>query len=120
MSENTHKHQENHTSWTVGRGLAAAAALCSGASPRPPAVAATHTTDTTAPRRGTLVSLTPVLSRDATGVRTFPAGRDIATDTVRYGVTGYRLTYRTVDPYGKPTTATGLLALPADFDTVRR
>ncbi|MEV6741260.1 hypothetical protein AB0N14_31865 [Streptomyces sp. NPDC051104] len=85
-----------------------------------PAVAATHTPDTTAPRRGTLVSLTPVLSRDATGVRTFPAGRDIATDTVRYGVTGYRLTYRTVDPYGKPTTATGLLALPADFDTVRR
>ncbi|MGW5605041.1 alpha/beta hydrolase [Streptomyces sp. NPDC003753] len=116
MSEDTCKHQENHTSWTVGRGLAAAAALLLAGLAAAPAVAATHTPDapdTTAPRRGTLVSLTPVLSRDATGVRTFLAGRDIATDTVRYGVTGYRLTYRTVDPYGKPTTATGLLTLPA-------
>lgn len=33
-------------------------------------------------------------------------------DTVRYGVVAYRLVYRTVDPYGRPTTASGLLALP--------
>ncbi|MEU3991945.1 lipase [Streptomyces platensis] len=32
--------------------------------------------------------------------------------TVRYGVAAYRLVYRTVDPYGRPTTASGLLALP--------
>ncbi|MGY0058820.1 alpha/beta hydrolase family protein [Streptomyces sp. LZ34] len=32
--------------------------------------------------------------------------------TVRYGVDAYRLVYRTVDPYGRPTTASGLLVLP--------
>lgn len=34
------------------------------------------------------------------------------TDTERHGVSAYRLTYRTVTPYGQPTTATGLLTLP--------
>ncbi|MFB8087382.1 lipase [Streptomyces sp. NPDC055992] len=33
-------------------------------------------------------------------------------DTVRYGVTAYRLVYRTVDAHGRPTTASGLVALP--------
>jgi dienelactone hydrolase len=32
--------------------------------------------------------------------------------TLRYGVETYRLVYRTVDPHGRPTTASGLLALP--------
>ncbi len=62
--------------------------------------------------RGALVSVIPVAERGAGQVREFLAGRDIATDPVRYGVRAYRLTYRTVDPYGKPTTATGLLSLP--------
>ncbi|WP_230993237.1 alpha/beta hydrolase [Streptomyces endocoffeicus] len=62
--------------------------------------------------RGALVSVTPVADHDAGQVREFLAGRDIAIDPVRYGVRAYRLTYRTVDPYGKPTTATGLLTLP--------
>ncbi|MFD3515755.1 lipase [Streptomyces sp. NPDC058657] len=30
----------------------------------------------------------------------------------RHGVVAYRLTYRTVDPQGRPTTASGLLVLP--------
>ncbi|MEU7244954.1 alpha/beta hydrolase family protein [Streptomyces sparsogenes] len=33
-------------------------------------------------------------------------------NTVRYGVDAYRLVYRTVDPHGRPTTASGLLVLP--------
>ncbi|MFE4513579.1 alpha/beta hydrolase family protein [Kitasatospora sp. NPDC056783] len=32
--------------------------------------------------------------------------------TVRFGVDTYRLVYRTVDPGGRPTTASGLLVLP--------
>jgi hypothetical protein len=32
--------------------------------------------------------------------------------TVRYGVRTYQLVYRTVDPWGRPTVASGLLALP--------
>ncbi|MFJ7421574.1 lipase [Streptomyces uncialis] len=31
---------------------------------------------------------------------------------VRHGVTAYRLVYRTVDPHGEPTTASGLFAVP--------
>ncbi|MFC3576609.1 alpha/beta hydrolase family protein [Streptomyces yaanensis] len=112
MSDDTRKSQEKHTSWTVRRGLAAMAALLLAGLAAAPAVAATDGQDTARDRRGALVSVTPVVSRDATGVRTFLADRDIATDTVRYGVRAYRLTYRTVDPYGKPTTATGLLTLP--------
>ncbi|GAA2358438.1 hypothetical protein SVIO_008450 [Streptomyces violaceusniger] len=70
------------------------------------------TADRDTAHRGTVVSVVPVADRDAGQVREFLAGSDIATDSVRYGVRAYRLTYRTVDPYGKPTTATGLLTLP--------
>ncbi|MFJ9115973.1 alpha/beta hydrolase [Streptomyces sp. NPDC102394] len=62
--------------------------------------------------RGELLSVVPVARHDAQGVRRFLDERGIAADPVRYGVRAYRLTYRTVDPYGKPTTATGLLTLP--------
>lgn len=62
--------------------------------------------------RGTLVSVTPVADRGIRQVKEFLAGQDVATDPVRHGVRAYRLTYRTVDPYGRPTTATGLLTLP--------
>ncbi|GAB2697251.1 alpha/beta hydrolase family protein [Kitasatospora kifunensis] len=34
------------------------------------------------------------------------------TGTVRFGVDAYQLVYRTVDPEGRPTTASGLLVLP--------
>lgn len=37
--------------------------------------------------------------------------------TDRYGVRAYRLVYRTVDPLGRPTTASGLLALPINNRT---
>ncbi len=32
--------------------------------------------------------------------------------SVRYGIRSYRLVYRTVDPFGRPTTASGLMVLP--------
>src|SRR5258708_7141298 len=34
------------------------------------------------------------------------------TGRVRYAVTGYRITYTTIDPRGRPTTASGLVVLP--------
>jgi hypothetical protein len=34
------------------------------------------------------------------------------TGRVRYGVTGYRITYATIDPRGRPSTASGLVMLP--------
>ncbi|MER6526890.1 alpha/beta hydrolase [Streptomyces sp. NPDC001508] len=109
MSDETRKSPVRQISWRTKKGLPAAAALLlAGVAVAPVATAAERHTD----RRGTLLSVTAVADRDAGQVREFLAGRDIATDPVRYGVRAYRLTYRTVDPYGKPTTATGLLTLP--------
>lgn len=111
MSDETRKHHEKQTSWRIRRGLAGAAALLlAGLAVAPVAAAADGPGQRT--RRGDLVSVTPVADRDADAVRAFLRGQDTATDPVRYGVRAYRLTYRTVDPYGGPTTATGLLTLP--------
>lgn len=110
MSDETRKSQETRTSWRSRRGLAGAAALLlAGLAVAPVAAAGGQTHQ---PRRGELVSVTPVADHDATQVRTFLTKRDVAADPVRYGVRAYRLTYRTVDPHGNPTTATGLLTLP--------
>jgi pimeloyl-ACP methyl ester carboxylesterase len=109
MSHETRKSQEKRTSWRTRRGLAGAAALLlAGLAVAPVAVAGERHTGP----RGSLVAVTPVADRDAAQVRKFLAGRDVAADPVRYGVRAYRLTYRTVDPYGRPMTATGLLTLP--------
>ncbi|MFJ2954330.1 lipase [Streptomyces sp. NPDC087270] len=63
--------------------------------------------------RGQLVS--------ARQVRTLATKQDVAaavaaagfdTGTIRFGVDAYQLVYRTVDPEGRPTTASGLLVLP--------
>ncbi|MEU6254065.1 alpha/beta hydrolase [Streptomyces sp. NPDC047043] len=110
MSDETRKSHETRTSWRARRGLAGAAALLlAGLAAAPVAAAGEQTRQT---RRGDLVSVTPVADRDAGQVRRFLAGRDVSAGPVRYGVRAYRLTYRTVDPYGKPTTASGLLTLP--------
>ncbi|MFG2723440.1 alpha/beta hydrolase [Streptomyces sp. NPDC048416] len=66
------------------------------------------------PPRGTLVSLEPVSSLSSTQVADFLKAGEVDSAGVRYGVRGYRVTYRTITPEGRPTTATGLLVLPAD------
>ncbi|MEV5610422.1 alpha/beta hydrolase [Streptomyces sp. NPDC052225] len=67
-------------------------------------------------RRGALVSVTPVAALDRAAVTAWLGERDIDTDSVRHGVRAYRLTYRTVDAYGRPTLATGLFTLPTGGD----
>ncbi|MFJ4657591.1 hypothetical protein ACIP5Y_40540 [Nocardia sp. NPDC088792] len=57
-----------------------------------------------------LLTLTP----DQVKARMTDAGFD--TSAVRFAVDTYRLVYATVDPAGKATTATGLLAVPAGSD----
>lgn len=86
-------------------GIAAPAALAA------PAARATASAASTA-ARGDLVSVVPLdtLDRDQVVAELGTLGIDAA--TVRYGVRAYRLTYATVDPQGRPTTATGLLVLP--------
>lgn len=65
--------------------------------------------------RGTLVSATPLYvlaGPDAVVAELAAAG--FGTDTVRHGVEAYQLVYRTVDAHGRPTTASGLVAVPHD------
>ncbi|MET9364089.1 lipase [Streptomyces sp. NPDC006632] len=94
------------------------AAVCCGLLLLGPAVA----TAAPAPRppaqqnergRGALVSaekLYTLATPEAVTAELGAAG--FGSDGVRYGVVAYRLLYRTVDPHGVPTTASGLLVLP--------
>ncbi|MFJ6612850.1 lipase [Streptomyces sp. NPDC091289] len=49
-------------------------------------------------------------TREAVAAELTKAGFDAS--QARHGVDAYRLTYRTVDPQGRPTTASGLVVLP--------
>ncbi|MBV9855593.1 MAG: hypothetical protein JOY82_13940 [Streptosporangiaceae bacterium] len=63
--------------------------------------------------RGELVSATPLRTLPGkAAVKTELASDGFSTRYARYGVRTYRLVYRTVDAKGRPTTASGLLALP--------
>lgn len=65
--------------------------------------------------RGQLVSATPLRTlATAAAVRSELTGDGFDASAVRYGVRSYRLVYRTVDSRGRPTTASGLMVLPAD------
>ena len=95
---------------------APAAAVALAAAPAQAATTSTATTSTASTsHRGQLVSVTPLRTlpnRAAVTARLKADGFDPATD--RYGVRTYRLVYRTVDAKGRPTTASGLLALPVN------
>lgn len=101
---------------------ACAAAVCCGlllsgpavatAAPAPVGRAHAHTPAEES-GRGTLVSaekLYTLATPRAAAAELAAAG--FAGDTARHGVVAYRLVYRTVDAYGRPTTASGLFALP--------
>lgn len=67
--------------------------------------------------RGTLVSAEKLYTLEnphAVAAELGAAGFE--DDTVRHGVVAYRLVYRTVDPYGRPTTASGLFVLPLNSE----
>ncbi|MFE7541939.1 alpha/beta hydrolase [Streptomyces platensis] len=62
--------------------------------------------------RGTLLSLKPLGRLSRAEVISQAQKQDLEADSARHGVAAYRLTYRTITPDGRPTTASGLLALP--------
>ncbi|MFD8209829.1 alpha/beta hydrolase [Streptomyces sp. NPDC059695] len=100
----------------VRRSLAAATAVVLTALAAAPAVAASEPRPARAAQqstaRGELLGVTPVADLSRAEVAAFLKGAGIDPATVRHGVRGYRITYRTVTPQGAPTTATGLLVLP--------
>ncbi|MFI1421741.1 alpha/beta hydrolase family protein [Streptomyces sp. NPDC020731] len=103
---------------------AGAAAVCCGLLLTGPAVAAAATAPTAHVQaqheergRGTLVSaekLYTLVSPQAVAAELKAAGFE--SGTVRHGVAAYRLVYRTIDPHGRPTTASGLFVLPLNHE----
>ncbi|MEU5306584.1 alpha/beta hydrolase [Streptomyces noursei] len=116
------------TSRPALRLAAAGAAVLLAALPAAPALAAPPTAahpaaatarhpaaDTTGPTpdaRGTLLSVTPLGTRDRATLIAQARQAGLDAGTVRHDVTLHRLTYRTRTPDGRPTTASGLLVLP--------
>ncbi|BCB82202.1 hypothetical protein GCM10022251_46360 [Phytohabitans flavus] len=63
--------------------------------------------------RGRIVAVQPLRTLTTKDdVARVLAAAEFKTDEVRYGVDTYQLIYRTVDPAGQPTVASGLVALP--------
>ncbi|AWZ05747.1 MULTISPECIES: lipase family protein [unclassified Streptomyces] len=94
-------------------GLAAPAALAAPiAASTATAGGSERSAERSAAARGALLAFTPLdrLSRADVAAQLSSFGMD--SSTVRHGIAAYRLTYATVDPQGRPTTATGLLVLP--------
>ncbi|MEW9528519.1 alpha/beta hydrolase family protein [Microbispora sp. NPDC049125] len=90
----------------------AAAVLMAGSSPVLAAPGMRRAPDV---ERGQVVSVKPLAALSARQVSAAlkgDAGGAWDTAKVRYGVRTYRLVYRTVDASGRPTTASGLVALP--------
>ncbi|WP_019925200.1 hypothetical protein [Nocardia sp. BMG111209] len=65
---------------------------------------------------GQLIGAEHLRTYSADEVRTELTGNGFDPGTTRFGVDTYRLRYRTTDPGGHETTATGLLALPRTAD----
>ncbi|MFG1604956.1 alpha/beta hydrolase family protein [Actinoplanes sp. NPDC049265] len=67
----------------------------------------------TAGGRGEVVAVNALRSLERVAdVRAELAGAGFGTDSVRFGVDTFQVVYRTVDPAGRPTVASGLLSLP--------
>jgi hypothetical protein len=64
------------------------------------------------PQHGTIVSAKRVQHLSPRQIRTTLKTDEFSAAKVRYGVDAYRLVYRTVDPAGHATTASGLVVLP--------
>ena len=104
----------------VRRGAAAVAAALLLSATAAPALAASPAAPRTAAwdartaqhARGALLSTTPLLDRTPAQLTELLAANGVDASAVRHGVTAHRLTYATVTPDGKPTTASALLVLP--------
>jgi Secretory lipase len=100
---------------TVAVAATTAAMTMPARSAAPPAVDGTTGVDSLAARiddRGGLVSARHLRTMSAERAAAWLASDRFDPGTVRYGVDTWRLVYRTIDPQGRPTVASGLLALP--------
>ncbi|MCG8922240.1 S9 family peptidase [Lentzea sp. CC55] len=66
------------------------------------------------PARGELLDVVPVSTMDTDQLAAHLRDHALDASRVRFAVEAKRITYRTVDAFGKPTTASALVALPRD------
>lgn len=94
--------------------LALAAALALSGGLAAPAFASAPAPASASARsgRGDVVSVTPLARLSAAQAARYVRGEGFDVRAVRDGVDAYRIVYRTVTPQGRPTTASGVLALP--------
>lgn len=64
--------------------------------------------------RGTLISATPVGGVEAADLPAYLGRFGLGSPLATRAVDGFRIEYRTVDEHGRPTTATGLVAVPRE------
>ncbi|SFR20325.1 Acetyl esterase/lipase [Lentzea waywayandensis] len=92
-----------------------AAALCGAlVAASVPATASART------ERGELLDVVPVSTMDTNQLVTYLGDYDLDASRVRFAVDAKRITYRTIDPSGKPTTASALIVLPRNGDRTPR
>ncbi|MEV6715617.1 lipase family protein [Lentzea sp. NPDC051208] len=72
------------------------------------------------PARGSLLDVVPVSTMDTNQLVTYLGDHALDASRVRFAVDAKRITYRTVDAFGKPTTASALIALPRNGDRTPR
>jgi hypothetical protein len=91
-------------------------AACGGApdrSPGAPPYASPTSTSPVAGQRGTVVAVRPLERWDAARVRAYLTEQGLDATRVRFGVDASRISYATVDPAGRPTTASALVTQPS-------
>lgn len=92
-----------------------AAVLCGAlAAASVPATASAHQA------RGSLLDVVPVSTMDTNQLVEYLGDHALDASRVRFAVTAKRITYRTIDAFGKPTTASALIALPGNGDRTPR
>jgi hypothetical protein len=72
------------------------------------------------PRRGKLVSATPLATLEAAALVEYLDDFELDTSHVKSGVDAYRLIYGTIGPDGSPTTASSLVVVPHRHDDAFR
>ncbi len=113
-TQRVNTRRTHRSSRAIRAAVAACATVALAATLTAPAFAEARPATVAAPHhgRGDLLSVEIVAELDREQVAAFLAQAEIGDGTVRHGVRAYRLTYRTIDTAGRPTTATGLLTLP--------
>jgi pimeloyl-ACP methyl ester carboxylesterase len=102
---------------TLSASLAAGlVTACSNADAEPDKQPVARAATTSA--RGTVVDSTVIHRFSAGRTRQFLRNAGYPTTEAEHGIIAHRLVYRTVDPWGRPTQASGLVAFPND-GTVR-